>query len=358
MNQEPKIITLFNHKGGVSKTTTTFHLGWKLAKQGKRVLIVDADPQCNLTGLTLGIDDYDSLFKFYDSRQNGNIYESVKSIFEGEESDPKPATITPTKNPNLFLLAGHIKLSEADIQIATATTSSGSLPILKKFIGVFYNLFIQTAKKNDIDIILVDMSPSVSALNMTLLMGSHYFIIPTSPDFFCYQAIDSLGEVFSIWSDKMRPFKDGIRLPKDNPKLIGTISQNYRVYTPQGFGKEDQFEPNPKEKVMAKSFRNWSEKIESATKSVLIPKLDVENMVIKEENFKKIVSSKVPYNLASIQDFNSLMPISQLHSIPIFEIKQENTGFSGASWNVAENNIKIADSIYTELAKNVIGLIS
>jgi len=49
-----KQIALFNHKGGVSKTTTTFNLGWMLAKKGKRVIIVDCDPQCNLTGMVLG----------------------------------------------------------------------------------------------------------------------------------------------------------------------------------------------------------------------------------------------------------------------------------------------------------------
>ncbi len=46
-------IALFNHKGEVSKTTTTFHLGWTLANKGKRVILVDADPQCNLKGLVL-----------------------------------------------------------------------------------------------------------------------------------------------------------------------------------------------------------------------------------------------------------------------------------------------------------------
>ena len=48
-------IALFNHKGGVSKTTTTFNLGWMLAKKGKKVIIVDCDPQCNLTGMVLGL---------------------------------------------------------------------------------------------------------------------------------------------------------------------------------------------------------------------------------------------------------------------------------------------------------------
>jgi cellulose biosynthesis protein BcsQ len=52
-----KVISIFNHKGGVSKTTTTFHLGWMLARLGHRVLLVDADPQCNLTGVTLGLEN-------------------------------------------------------------------------------------------------------------------------------------------------------------------------------------------------------------------------------------------------------------------------------------------------------------
>ena len=51
-----KTISLFNNKGGVSKTTTAFHLGWKLAEMGHKTLIVDTDPQCNLTGLCLNTD--------------------------------------------------------------------------------------------------------------------------------------------------------------------------------------------------------------------------------------------------------------------------------------------------------------
>jgi len=49
-----QVVAFFNHKGGVSKTTSAFHVGWKLAERGHKVLLVDADPQCNLTGLVLG----------------------------------------------------------------------------------------------------------------------------------------------------------------------------------------------------------------------------------------------------------------------------------------------------------------
>ena len=57
-------IALFNHKGGVSKTTTTFHIGWMLASKGHRVVLVDADPQCNLTGLVLGFKGENTLRNF------------------------------------------------------------------------------------------------------------------------------------------------------------------------------------------------------------------------------------------------------------------------------------------------------
>ncbi|MDN3509182.1 MAG: ParA family protein [Candidatus Neptunochlamydia sp.] len=63
-----KVISLFNHKGGVSKTTTTYHLGCMLADLGVKTLVVDADPQCNLTGICLEKYEYDELFAFYNER--------------------------------------------------------------------------------------------------------------------------------------------------------------------------------------------------------------------------------------------------------------------------------------------------
>jgi cellulose biosynthesis protein BcsQ len=67
------IISLFNHKGGVSKTTTAFNLGWALADRGHRVLIVDGDPQCNLTGTVLGFDGINDFALFYEKNPNSNI---------------------------------------------------------------------------------------------------------------------------------------------------------------------------------------------------------------------------------------------------------------------------------------------
>src|ERR1700747_3639610 len=97
------IISLFNHKGGVSKTTTAFNLGWAIADRGRRVLIVDGDPQCNLTGTVLGFDGINDFATFYEERPGSNISACLEPIFKGTGAPLQPAPICETPNPNLFL---------------------------------------------------------------------------------------------------------------------------------------------------------------------------------------------------------------------------------------------------------------
>lgn len=353
-----KIISLFNHKGGVSKTTTTFHLGWMMASLGKRVLLIDADPQCNLTGLSLGLEDYDSLLKFYDSRENNDIYNSLAGFFGFEDKSinlDAGVSTQKTGHAGLNILPGHISFSKFDLQLATALTSSASLPILKPLLGSMNKLIRHTAVKGNFDIVLIDMSPSISATNMCVFMASDYFIIPTSPDFYCYQAIDSLAEVLPEWSRKMSEFKDGITLPKENPKMLGVVSQNYRTYS-----------SDKKENDMSKAFKKWADKIKMITNKTLVPSLKQANMVISEKNFKEFVSADLPYNLANIRNFNSLIPISQRLSKPMFCLKQEDGNWGGAPWERMQNGkdvgIKyaIADAltVYKNLAVSVCGMVN
>ena len=86
-----KLISLFNHKGGVSKTTTAFNLGWMIARHGRRVLLVDCDPQCNLTGTVLGFEHLESADSI-EGVANGrplNIREGLAPAFEAR------AAVTP-----------------------------------------------------------------------------------------------------------------------------------------------------------------------------------------------------------------------------------------------------------------------
>jgi cellulose biosynthesis protein BcsQ len=213
------IISLFNHKGGVSKTTTAFNLGWALADRGKRTLIVDGDPQCNLTGTVLGFKGIADFTAFCQSNPNANVSDCLAPIFSGSGRALTAATITATTHPNLFLLAGNIALAENETQVSVALSTSSAIPALQNIPGSISGLLRLTAKENELDAVIVDMSPSV---------GSDYFIIPTSPDYYCHQAISTLSRVLPRWTKAVSAFRNSGLLysfPADPPKFCGIISQ-------------------------------------------------------------------------------------------------------------------------------------
>ena len=77
-------IAVFNHKGGVGKTTLTANLGAALAEKGKRVLLLDTDPQCNLTSYLLAEDVVDDLLDYSDSKNGQTVWSAVKPVVEGD----------------------------------------------------------------------------------------------------------------------------------------------------------------------------------------------------------------------------------------------------------------------------------
>jgi cellulose biosynthesis protein BcsQ len=149
-----KVISLFNHKGGVSKTTTTFNLGWMLARKGKRVVIVDCDPQCNLTGMVLGFEHLDNADVILGSEaQPRNIREALAPAFESRPSLIKPVEcIQAPGNDNLFLLPGHIRFAEYEVTLGIAQELSGSLITLRNLPGSLRYAIDKTAEKYNADI--------------------------------------------------------------------------------------------------------------------------------------------------------------------------------------------------------------
>ncbi len=310
------LISLFNHKGGVSKTTTAFNLGWALADRGHRVLIVDGDPQCNLTGTVLGFDGVDDLQAFYKKSPDANISDCLDPIFQGTGAKLAPASITGTPNKNLFLLAGNIDLAENETQISVALSTSSAIPALQNIPGSPCALLRQTADKHNIDAVIIDMSPSVGALNQCLLMGSDYFIVPTSPDYYCNQAITSLARVIPRWNGAVAAFRNGkltYPFPEKPPKFCGIISQRYR----------------PRLGNPAKSFQQWIDIIKATVLAQFVPALQINGMTVSVTEFNAANPGDTPFNLINIADFNSLIAQSQKHNKPIFALSDKEIEQAG-----------------------------
>lgn len=310
-------IVFFNHKGGVSKTTTTYNLGWMLAEQGKRVLLVDADPQCNLTALILN-DNYEQYY-LEEATKNNNIKDGVKVAFEG-----KPHPIAPIdcpsspRNTNLFLLPGHANLSEYDAALSFAQTSNNAISTLQNLPGAFNDLINKTCDRHQIDFVLIDLSPALSAINQNLFTLSDFFIIPTNPDPFSIMALNTLVSILPRWVDwveKMRPgFVDAAYpLPTTTPKLIGTLIQRFNVRK----GKA------------AKPYRENIAEIKDAVSTNLIPALRSKNMVFDQSVYSG-AGIAADFCLAEIPDFQGLLPKANDNGVPVFAMEDDEIGESGA----------------------------
>lgn len=336
-----KTICLFNNKGGVSKTTTTFHLGWKLAEKGYKTLIVDTDPQCNLTGLCLNSDKDNKLEQFYIENHN-NIKESLSPIFSGALSPLKSAICYEfADNDNLFLLPGHIDFSEYDATYSIAENLTGSLNMLKNVPGALRNLLQMTAKEYEFKYILIDMSPNISATNANILMESDFFILPCAPDYFCYMAIDSLTKVFPRWDKAYGKLKENdvfmsadYKMNSGKPQFIGTIQQRYR----------------PRNGSPSKAFSEWIDDINSLVKDKLVPVLKECDMIVSynASNYDE------GYNLINIADFNSLIAQSQANNTPVFLLTQEQVQKGGNVWTNMKKNIDDFDDTFNCLAERVV----
>ena len=130
-----KKIAVFNHKGGVSKTTTTFHLGWSIAKRGHKVLLVDADSQCNLTLFGLGYTEYQN---FYETDNKNNLNDALMPAFRSQPRLIEPVDcLKIPRNDNLFLLPGHLDFSENEVQLGVSFQLSNAFGTMKNLPGAF-----------------------------------------------------------------------------------------------------------------------------------------------------------------------------------------------------------------------------
>ena len=164
-----KRVVFFNHKGGVSKTTSTYNIGWMLSKSCN-VLIVDADPQCNLSSLVLG----NQFEAYYDDEKTKkhNIKDGVRNAFDGR---PFPISAvdcpSPPRAPRLFLLAGHANLSEYDGALMFAQTASSAISTLQNLPGAFSELLRLISG-------LYPMDNNVSTtLRSDISLGSNFIVI-------------------------------------------------------------------------------------------------------------------------------------------------------------------------------------
>ncbi|NRF12990.1 ParA family protein [Vibrio coralliilyticus] len=331
-----KIITLYNHKGGVSKTTTCFNLAKLLSSNGSKVLAVDADPQCNLTELMLSpqiarLDELALETHADNDIQGSSLLELLRPRIEGEVAEiPLGSVETIEIEENLSLLKGDVNLSSIEDSLAESHIQRFSNKTHEKRTYVaIADLLRRYGHANDIDYILIDVGPSSGALTRACFLACDAYFVPTCPDRFNVQAIGTLSTIIGKWirdHQQIRSDFEEIGLPVQHglPKFLGVILQSFKIRGGQ---------PKP-------TYRMWMERIPRKIEQSLFPVISKFNV---DDN--DLTSGLAGDNIvvSKIRDFEGLAPIMQEHGKAMFALTQDDTrvmdssnkAWTGAAWTGA-----------------------
>lgn len=196
-----KVVSLANQKGGVAKTTSTYNLAAIKAKEGKRVLMIDLDPQCSLT-ISVGLEQRAAELEGL----------STVSLFD-KKIDPitVPITVETSKLDNLYIVPSDISLAVTEQQLLSISNRERQL---KRAINAFEGYF---------DYVFIDCPPNLGTLLNNALTASTDVIIPVKTDYLSYRGLnDILSTIENI------KHGDGADSLNPNLKVDGIIGTMYR----------------------------------------------------------------------------------------------------------------------------------
>ena len=205
-----RVIAMCNQKGGVGKTTTTINLGAALAECGRRVLLVDFDPQGALSA-GLGIATHD--------------VPTIYDLLLDTKRDPHEV-IVQTSTPGLDVLPANIDLSAAEVHLVNEVARETILSrVLRKVSGEY-------------DVILVDCQPSLGLLTVNALTASHGVLIPLECEFFALRGVALLIETIDKVRDRLNPTieLDGVLATMYDPRTLHSREVLERVV--EAFGDD------------------------------------------------------------------------------------------------------------------------
>jgi cellulose biosynthesis protein BcsQ len=317
-------LTIYNHKGGVGKTTLSVNVGAALAEMGKNVLLVDSDPQCNLTSYFFDDDFVNHLLDHSDRKDGRTIWTAISPVMAGTGGvrlvDPFETVV-----PRLLLLPGDIRLSEFEQALGDAWTDC-----FKRRLGgiratcSLSALISDLAEKFKIDFVMYDTGPNIGPLNRVLLLDCDYFIVPVACDLFSVRALATLGQTLKSWIldwetiSSLAP--DGVYMLRGKPTFLGYVPQRFKVYG----------------QTMAQAPSYYFRKVQKQLYSDLIG-------VLRQVDPSLAPSGVSDAKLGQIKEFGTLVQLAQRQGVPLSQV-------SGGTPGQKDEALKA----FTEIAKGIV----
>jgi chromosome partitioning protein len=297
-------VALFNNKGGVGKTTLTYHLAHMLQRLGNDVLAVDLDPQSNLTAAFLDDDKLELVWResdgtdpvesYADGDRAGTVAGAVLPIMEGT-GDIRP--VEPVEIVHgLWLLAGDLTLSAFEDRLSEAWPKgfTGDQAALRTTTA-FHRIINLAARRVDADLVLIDVGPNLGAINRAALLAADTVLVPLAADLFSLRGLRNLGPTLRTWRKTWHE--------KVLPDLPPRIDAPPGLMTPLGYVI---MQPTMRLDRPVRAYRRWLDRIPRVFASAVLdePGVDLGS-----------------YEIATLRNYQSLMPLSHDARKPMFDLR-------------------------------------
>jgi cellulose biosynthesis protein BcsQ len=330
-------LCVFNNKGGVGKTTLLCNLAAYFALvKNKKVLVVDADPQCNATAYMLPEGKVSKLYVAGGEERTINALITSLKKAKGFAETP----IAQSQGFGVDLVPGDPRFALAEDFLAKDwfDATNGQERGLKT--TYFLRALIAWAESQEYDYVFFDIGPSLGAINRTVLLSCDYFILPMSSDIFSLRGLQNIQVAIQGWMKgvgrglEVYEEENGARFELDNGvalgtsgiKFVGYVTQQYTAKTVGG------------KKQPVKSFERIIKKIGPAIEKHLIQPLNN--------------GAELEYKLGEIPYFQSLVPMSQTATKPIFALKSAD-GIVGAHFDKVKEFNKVIGEIANSVEENL-----
>ena len=294
------VLTFFNNKGGVGKTSLVYHLAWILSQTGHRVLACDLDPQANLSAAFLDEEGLEALWEGDVGEAGRTIFECVRPLLKvGDLLPPSLQEITPT----LHLIPGDLALSGFEDTLSGEWPDAlGSSNLYRPFriLTSFWTVMQAGAEETGATVVLADVGPNLGAINRSALIATDHVIVPLGADLFSLQGLRNLGPTLQRWRAEWGKRRDNwsspdFPLPAGNMQPLGYIVQQHGVRLSRPVKAYDKW-VNRMPEEYARSLRGVSAGVFPAS-----PPED-------------------PNRLATVRHYRSLVPMGQESRKPIFDL--------------------------------------
>ena len=315
-----------------------YHLSQNLKM---RVLFVDLDPQCNATQLLISDDQWEAIFaKQTNINDRRTVLYALSNVRRGDSGIEGGYEVTRSDRFELDVLPGHpsLALLEDTFSSSWEAFQTGDLGGARRTHWV--SQLIATA--GEYDIVIVDVGPSLGALNRTVVIGSDYFVTPTAADLFSLFALENIGAWIQTWSKRyargMEQVREAFEKEADEtlPKY-GGLNATYLGYTIQQYVTKARGGELRDVHAYDRYKRQIPTKAKKLATAVGTP--------VKPGRVDR-------FNLGIVPHMFSMVPLAQAHHAPIASLTQAD-GLRGAQFNQQSRYAEQLDEIGKRLSQRL-----